>query len=409
MVLKGLMMRLHVWLSLLLLSCLQAEHFDEQLLSKEQKKSFYYDLSKNDAQSRKLRDSWLNPITASFSGTYKEQYGYAQESYNGSVRIDQPIFKSGGIYFGIKYANATALYNTLNIQSAKRRMIKDALSLMYELRKMDLNIKTLQLQYEDAKALYEYNMQQFLAGEMDRSQVNLNEINQNSLNISLLDLYNQKEALLYKLSLISDANYLELKLPHFSFVEKKRYLEHNIELRQLKAKYEQERYFKNMTISKYLPSVFATASYNYNKSVNQAFSENLLVGDTESQFFQYGFRISMPLFDINMLRDIQSAKVDYLKSSVTLSQKQKSHARFYEMTKAKIKRIDEKSALAKKNLALYKEVLAHTKASFESGDKSVLELNRAKHQSQIKALEIEKYYYEKQIELLNLYEKLYEF
>ena len=42
--------------------------------------------------------------------------------------MDQPVFQSGGIYYGIKYAEASRIYSDYSIDVAKRKLVKDAIS-----------------------------------------------------------------------------------------------------------------------------------------------------------------------------------------------------------------------------------------------------------------------------------------
>ena len=383
----------------------QASDLSTSILSESKQQELKYDERKVDAESSILRDSWLNPITGSYSGTFKEQFGFDQESYTTSVGIDQPIFKSGGIYFAIKYANATAYYNKLGVKMQEKLVIKETIALMINLRKLDVEIEKVSLLMKDATETFEYNKQQLSAGEVDQATVNVNEITKNALEMNLLDLNNQRDGLLHQLFIFSDANYQTVKLPTLRLIEKKNFIVHNMELKQSLAKSTQNEYKKKVTISNYLPSVSAQASYVLAKNVNQAFSEDLAFTN-DTTYFNYGFRVSMPLVDINILRNIESARVDHLKARVELTAKQKEVEHFYKMVVAKVKRINKKIEIAKQNLLLYDKVLLNTQASFEAGDRSSLDLAKSKNELLTKRLDIKLYEYDKQLELLSLYEKM---
>ena len=383
-----------------------ADELPSTLLSDSKQKELRYEDEKVDAESSILRDSWLNPITGSYSGSFKDQFGQEQESYTTQIGIDQPIFKSGGIYFAIKYANATAHYNKLGIQMKTKTVIKETMALMLSLRKMDVEIQKLELLYKDATETFQYNKQQLSAGEVDQATVNINEITKNALHMNLLDLENQRDGLLHQLFIFSDADYKTIKLPKLTLVEKENFLKQNMELKQSLAKNRQNEYYKKVTISNYLPAVSIQASYVVSESFNQTFSENSFVFDAVSEYFNYGFRISMPIFDVNILRNIESAKVDHLKATVEVTAKQKEMAHFYQMVVAKVKRINQKISIAKDNLLLYDKVLLNTKASFEAGDRSSLDLSKSRNELMTKRFDIKIYEFDKQIELLSLYEKM---
>ncbi|HIE35193.1 MAG TPA: hypothetical protein EYP79_03225 [Campylobacterales bacterium] len=89
---------------------------NDSILSTLKEKEFNLDFKKSDIESKKLRDSWINPINLIYSHSKNDQYGLNQESKNFKILLDQPIFKSGGIYFAIKYAKANKIFSDLSIQ-----------------------------------------------------------------------------------------------------------------------------------------------------------------------------------------------------------------------------------------------------------------------------------------------------
>lgn len=391
-----------------MLLTLHAQTLDEAVLSSLKSQEFEYAQEKVEAENSKLRDSWLNPITFNYSGSFRNQFGYDQQSYSAGVSIDQPIFKSGGIYFAIKYANASAHFSNMGIAMEKNGIIAQTFSLIMQLRKVDLNIEKIALQQQDAQALWAHNLEQLAVGEIDSAKVAEQEIVLNDLHMALIDLENQKRELLHQLKIFSDVDYATVTLPKLALVEESDFLSHHFELEQLQAKQERDRYFKNVTMTKYLPTLSATASYNYINNINQVISRTFVIDQIEANFGSYGFRLTMPLLDINTFVDIQSAKVDYLKSGVELRLKKEELARFYRLEVDKIKSLEKKSTLAQKNYALYKNVFALIADGYKVGDRSLLEYDRSKNSLEQRAKEMHIIELDKQIELLKLYEKLHD-
>lgn len=384
---------------------LSAATLDPTLLNHDQASSFSLQTKKVQAEAGKLAGAWINPIKMSYGGSFKKQFGYNQESYSGAVSINQPIFKSGGIWFAINYASATEYYNKLGIKLQKKSVIKEVVSMMMTLRKLDLSIKKMQLQIQDAKATFLDNQEQNTAGEVDEAIVNLQAIALNNLELMYLDLLNQKAGFIQKLSIFSDANYKTVTLPVLTLVSNKKFLEKSYEVKQAIANNSVKSSYRNMMIAKYLPTFNVTASYNYSKSVNQAFGEKFTIPDSETNFANVGFSLSM-IVDVNAFRDVQSAQVDLLKSSVTLSQKQKEMNTFYTMVVTKVQNIDKKIALSQENEKLYAKVLSKTQQAFKSGDTSILAVQKSEHQLAMKKLDTQSYSIDKQLELLALYEKI---
>lgn len=90
------------------------DKIDENILSQDRLNLFEYNKKENEESSSKLKKDWVNPITLEYSKDYGDKEDQTL------IRIDQPIFKSGGIYSAIKYANATYEYNDLDIQLQKK-------------------------------------------------------------------------------------------------------------------------------------------------------------------------------------------------------------------------------------------------------------------------------------------------
>ncbi len=398
------------WLlsSLLLFSLSDAKVLQEDILSKEQQESLRLSAQKVDLESKKLRDSWLNPVMMNYQASYKNQYGQDQENYQATVAVDQPIFKSGGIYFAIKYADAKAHYEKLGIVMEKRRMIKETFELVINLRRNDIAIAQAQLQLQDLENSLAFNRDQLAAGEIDPAVVYQAEIEANSMKMQIIDLQQNRRQMLYRLAIFSELDYEKIRLPQLQLVDESAYVDENIILQQAQAKIEENRQWSRVTLAKYLPSVNINASYNYSEGVNQAFSDSFSIGDIQSSYSAYGFSVSMPLFDINMLRDIESAKVDYLKSSIEMQRMKADEARFYRMTLSNYQNSVEKERLAKENYRLYKKVHDYAKDAYASGETNIVELKKSRHQLEIKSMDIQKFYLEGQLSLLALYEKFHE-
>lgn len=114
---------------------------NEAILSKERLEIF--DLSKEKAQedASKLKKDWINPITYKLSKTQKEEHNPLKST----ISVNQPIFKSGGIYQAILYANSIEKYSNLDIEIQKKSMIKDATKLLFEIHKINHTIKKQEL------------------------------------------------------------------------------------------------------------------------------------------------------------------------------------------------------------------------------------------------------------------------
>lgn len=84
-----------------------------------QKRLEIFDLSKEQIEedSSKLKKDWINPVNYTYSKVYGDKY----DTEKSLISVDQPIFKTGGIYKAIKYANAQRLYSHLDLDLQKKQ------------------------------------------------------------------------------------------------------------------------------------------------------------------------------------------------------------------------------------------------------------------------------------------------
>lgn len=396
-------------LSLLLVSSslVAADNNDslENYISSYKQKEFLYDYEKNEAQSSKLRDSWIAPLQLNYNYSRSKPYTNEQVSQNAAIKMDQPIFQSGGIYYGIKYANASRLYNQYSIDVAKRKMIKDTIAILMQIEKTELQEKKQFLQIKNSEINLEQKKEEFLNGRLDSGFLDNAIIQLNIVKQALFDIQNAKAKLISQFEALSDLNYKQAPIPHLELIDLDPFLKNNIVLKQLRAQRQRDDYMKNVTIAKYLPKINLTAGYNWQKSQGQKFYAGgaLIDSSSELHYYDYGARFSMPL-DINMFRDIESAKVDYLKTTVVQEDKKRELEKIFEQVRHNLKNLDNKIGLSEENIELYAKLLEDTTQLYKAGYKTQYDMQTL--QNSLKIQEIDKQIYEmdKQLELLTLYE-----
>ena len=363
---------------------------------------FGYDYEKNEAESSKLRDSWIAPLQLNYS--YKKSKPYEDEltNQNAAIRMDQPIFQSGGIYYGVKFANASKLYSDYSIDVAKRKMIKDTISILMQIKQTSLKIEAQRLQIINSDINLAQKKEQYLSGQLDSGFLDNAIIQRNIVTSALYDIETAQERLITQFSTLSDLDYKTARIPHLEYMSSEEFIKHNIVLKQNDAVIEKNDYYKNVTIAKYLPKVSFTAGYNWSKS-EQQFSDTVKFPQQDLSYYDYGVRASMPL-DINTFRDIESVKVDYLKSKVVRKDKQRELEALFEQTLHNIENYDKKIALSNENIELYTKLSQDTNNLFSAGYKTQYDVDTLKNSLEIQTIDSQVYEIDKQLELLNLYE-----
>ncbi len=394
----------------LLLSVAQAEELAlDPYISELKHKEFSYDYEKSYLEKKKLRDSWIQPLqlrySISKSNPYNEQGASVQKTQNAAIVMDQPIFRSGGIYYGIKFAEASYKYNNYSIDVAKRKLIKEAVQLLIQIKQNELSLVRQELQIDNSRINLEQKKEQYLNGQLDSGFLNNAIIEKNKVTQVLYDLQTNKERLVSKFEAISDLDYKSATIPHFDLLGEDEFLEYNIDIKQLSSEREKNRYNKNVTIAKYLPSVSVTAGYNWDKLENPSFAGTSVQSPPETQYYNYGLKVTMPL-DFNTFRDIESAQVEYLKSLIVEDDKKRELKALYEQVIQNLDNFEKKIELSKANRELYSKLLHDTTQLYKAGYKTEYDVRNLRNSVEIEEVDQKIFKLDKQLELLNLYEKL---
>jgi len=383
----------------------------DMYLSELKRREFDYDFAKTDAESKRLRDSWIRPVTISYTlnrqNPYNGQGAPETQQESAVIAIDQPLFQSGGIYYGIRYAQASWEVGKLSIEQSERRLIKQAVELLMQIKKAEIGIEKQRLQVANAEINLRQKREQYESGQLDSGFLNNAVIQLNLAKQTLIDLKTAKARLVSSFESISDLDYRTAKIPFLALIDKSRFLRGTIDLKLAQRQREQERYNKAVTLAKYLPSINLQGSYNWQKQQGFFFVNDTPVksDSPETAYYRYGLRASMPL-DYNSGRDYEAAKVAYLKSGVVIDDTRRALRSLYEQVMRNVENFEAKIALAKENESLYAELLSDTKEQFRAGFKTQYDVDLLANSEKIEKLNQRSYAIDRQLELLALYEKL---
>jgi len=375
----------------------------DSYISDYKQKEFGYDYKKSEVEALKLRDSWIVPLQLNYSYSRSNPYIGEQITQNASIRMNQPIFQSGGIYYGIKFAGASRLFSDYTIDSAKRKMIKDTISTLLQIKQYELREKKQKLQIANAEINLEQKKEEYLSGQLDSGFLDNAIIQKNIVVQTMYDIETTKEKLIATFHSLSDLDYKTTQIPHLELITQDEFLKHNIALELSKATIQKERYAKDVTVASYLPSVNFTASYNWNKSENQQFSATIPADSEENRYYSYGLSISIPI-DVNSFRSVESARVNYLKSKVLELDKLRELKALFEQVMQNIDNYEKKIHLSHENIKLYAKLLKDTKELYSAGYKTKYDVETLENSLEIQNIDTKIYEIDKQLELLTLYE-----
>jgi len=382
-------------ISALAVPFVNAEESIENVLSTNRMEIFDLSRKKADQDSSILEKDWINQVIYKLTKEYGEEY----DTLKSTVSISQPIFKSGGIYKAIKYAKASKKYAHLDIALQKKAMIKDAVALLFQIKKQDITINKQNLLIKNSVIDVERKKEQVLNGLIDTSFLDNAILDANTKKNVLLDLNFEKLKLINKFSNLSSASYQNVGLPELSIIDKSNFLRKNLNVLKITADIEKKYQFKGMSISKYLPTLNVTYDYFNHHDDGRKSSSSTDNGST------YGFNITIPL-DTRVFNDIESSKLDYLKAKVELQNIILEEQNFLKLKMTKLKMYDAKINIAKDDFNLYTSLLEDISISFEAGLTEKANVDIMKNSKKIKSLDIKIFGIDKQIELLDIYSRI---
>ena len=379
-------MLLKIFLLLFILSNINAN----DILSKEQNNILNLSKEQINQNSSKLKKDWINPIYYKYIYSKDEKYGLSKKSI---LSINQPIFRSGGIYYAIKYANNLQTSSNINLDIQKKNLIVKTLSTVYNIKKLDIQIKQTNLLLQNATIDYKNKKESVFNGLLGSSFLNNSIISLNKIKLSLINLKYNKQNLIDNLSLLSSLKYDKIKLPTLNILSKDEFLKNTLESKKDKLSLKSKDYLKGITNSKYLPSV----NINYNKT----FAHTNNIKDN----YNYGFTINIPL-DIRTYNDIQVAKIDVLKQKEQNKINSLKDEIFIKSKLLNLDNIEQKINLTKQTIASYKDLLTQTQELSNAGLKTIDDAVVFKNSLENEKLNIDLFNIDKQLQLLQIYGKI---
>ncbi len=378
-------------------------HSDElaQLLSKEKQDIFRYQESSNTLQSDMLQRSWIQPIRLQYRKNYTTQFvGDTINTSNYSIMIDQPIFKSGGIFYSIKYADALRGANATQIQIRKREMIGNAVNILYNFKKIKLQQEKLRLLIKNDEIDIKLKSDSYEAGILDSSFLDQAIIKRNRDETDLLVLELQLEKFKSDFAFLSDKDPDRLKLPNLKLIGEKEYKDEHLALKGDKLIAKEKGYLSKMTWAKYLPELSVQGQY-IKGDLNPLFANPNL----RDEYTNYSVTVSVPI-NINSLTDVEASKVAYMEASTQVIDQKKRVGLEYQTTLNNLRIINKKIALDHKDEKLYQRLYSVTKNLEIAGEKTSYETELMHNSLMTKKLDQQIHKIDKQLQLLSLYIKV---
>ncbi|MDD2699535.1 MAG: TolC family protein [Arcobacteraceae bacterium] len=369
---------------------LGATLFASEILSDAQKSSLELQKEKAVQDSEATKYQWLNPVT--YTGSYQddETRGY---SFDSTIGITQPIFKSGGIESTMKFAENLKASSTLGIEIQKKALIQKAYTLAYSIKKTDIEIKKQNLSLENAKIDLRIKKESLTNGLLDISFLNNAILTKNGIDAKILELQYTKLELINNFKNISSLDPYAVELPILTKIDQKDFDTKNLKIQQSSIDIEKIKNQADITTSNYLPSASINGSYSMDhKNSNDT---NTIIGA----------KVTFPL-DYNYFAKTGAVKAEYLKSRQDLEIQKTEETNFFRTKELKIAMLDSKLTLTKENIVVYNDLLAQNKELASVGIKTQDDVQVIQNSRDNELLNIKIFEIEKQLELLEIYGKI---
>lgn len=350
----------------------------------------------------KLENSWINPIRLQYSKSYSSQFSSTIGTGQFLISVDQPIFKSGGIWAALKYAKAQGYANSLDIEIQRRELISQALNIIYNLRKSHLQLEKFDHLIKNDKLDMIIQKESYDAGLTNRTLYEQSLLKHNRDITSKLDIELSIAKLENQFALISDNDPYKFKIPNFAMIDEKRYHDGQLELQRDVSRIEEKKHYNYMTWSKYLPEVALTGRY-INEDLNPLFSAS--GSSLKREYYNYGFRVSIPL-NINMMKDVEISKIDHMNAQLSLEDKKKEIANNLKLIKKRLAIIDKKIALSKEDANHYANMELVAYDLEQAGDATSYDTEIVTNTLKVRQIDQDIYKIDAQLELMGLYLKV---
>jgi len=371
------------------------------VLSDLKERMLQTDRLKSEYSASETKKSWINPVIIQYQFLQNNSIpNTLQRTRTFTISVNQPVFKSGAIYYSIKYADNLKKFNEKQLELQKRELIKQALDLVYDYRINRLNEEMVELNIKNAQIDVEKKKEDFLSGSGDSSFLNQAIINLNNTKLSLEDLKFNEKQLKYSFSNLSDLNIEKVKLPVFKIISQNEFLNKNLQLISSRIDNKIKYDLYKMQLGNQLLSVNLNASYT-NQKINYS-NQSMLYQNSKNRYYNVGFSITLPL-SVTAYDKVEQTKLEYLKSKLQKMDTKRSLINTYKMIISQIQTLKKKKNIYAQNAKLYEKLIDSTKESIAAGSATKYDLEIL--QNSLKVMYINQKIIDYQIQklLLNLY------
>lgn len=353
----------------------------------------------------KLKNEWISSIDLTSNISRSHTFNKDSDSLNNSVSIgfSQNIFESGGIEFTIQYAKDKLKADSLNWESDNNDLFQSIYEILLNIEKLKVQLEQSADKYKNSEIELIIKKVQYEAGDGDITELNDAIMSKNNQYKEIINLKNSIKEQELNLAKYTNLKYNQIKLIDFRNINKKDYLEKNIQLMYEDASAELLNTTYKKQKSEYLPSIGLSTEYSYSDSDNMTDDIN-----NYNSSGSIGLNLTIPLYDINKKATLQKAKLDYLKQKICLNDLKNELSKTFDEALTKIDTYKKYNKTIEENIKLYEDLIEVNEASNQAGMSPTYDLEVLKNTKKINEYDLAINDINIQLEYAKLYFKIKE-
>ncbi len=354
--------------------------YDKTLLKSQKQEILQHKAKEIKARAKQLKYNWLSPLNLSASVSKSDSQD--DIGYDSSIRLNQDLFRSGGIGHALDYADLKLAFDLIVLDKERAVLYKELFIAVLEYQRLNLQLKQTQLRVENSKIELFLKKEQYKAGTVDITLLNRALMDRNSILKTLLSTKTAILSIKIKISKLTDKPLGDIDIPKFEQLSKKLYLNNNLNILKVKLENSLAKKTYKLTKSKYLPRLSLSGQYGYRDNE----TDNFQYFNQDNNYHNIALNLNMPL-DYNSKASKQEKKIAILRTKLEISDLQTEEFSFYKTTMSQIKNYQEHSQIIEENIALYDNLIEISKKGFASGYKSGYDVKTLKNTKKIDILE----------------------
>ena len=342
---------------------------NKQDIIKEQKKEI-------EANAHRLKYDWISPLN--LSSSYSKSDTQSDAVSDTSINLNQDIFRSGGIYYKMQYAQSKLENSLASLAKENTTLYQELFVGLLQLKKLRLLLEQTHYSFLNTEIEVFLKTEQYKAGAVDITELNRALRDKNTIlktELTAKQAIVEKEITLQKLTTV---NLDDISIPHFELISQDEYETKNYNLLVANLTTEQSDEEYKITRSAYLPTLSLNGAYGYLDNPNINF---------HNDYYRVGATISMPL-DYNYYATLQESKAAYLKNRLKIEDTKIDVQANYKSAQSKIENYNEYNKVTKENIILYTSLIEVIKEALNAGLKTGYDLETLQNTKMVDELEI---------------------